>query len=65
MNLEQCKDGVKVNVTRRNGDITRGVITGAPEARGKGSFVPVAYVDETGKKNGKTAWKRASQLAKR
>ena len=65
MELDKCKQGVKVTVTLRNGESQPGVISGAPEPRGKGFFVPVNYVDEKCKATGKSAWKRASQLAKR
>jgi hypothetical protein len=65
MELEKCKEGVKVSLTRRNGEGANAVITGAPQERGKGMWVPIEYVDDKGKKNGKTAWKRASELDKR
>lgn len=65
MELEKCKNGVKVSLTRRNGENANAVISGSPEIRGKGHYVPINYVDEKGKPTGKTAWKRASELDKR
>jgi len=65
MELEKCKQGVKVSVKMRNGGVEKATISGAPEARGKGHYVPVAYVDDKGKPTGKTGWKRASELDKR
>lgn len=65
MENSKCKIGTKVSVTRRNGDVVKGIIESEPAIRGKGEFVNVAFVDDKGKKTGKSAFYRPSQLTKR